>query len=77
MRALLRTTDPVLIDFATTLLRDAGLRPFVLDQNISVLEGSIGAFPRRLVVSDDEWDRARRVLTDAGLTTELERDNGS
>jgi len=76
MRALMRTTDPVLIDFAVALLRDAGLGPVVLDQNMSVLEGSIGVFPRRVVVIADEWAQARRVLTEAGLAAELERDHG-
>jgi hypothetical protein len=46
----------------------------VVDQNISVLEGSIGAFPRRILVGADELDAARRLLTDAGLAHELRGD---
>jgi hypothetical protein len=61
----------VLIGFAETLLRDAGLAPVVLDQNISVLEGSIGVFPRRLAVADEDLEAARQVLREAGLGHEL------
>ena len=67
MRELLRTNDAVLINFAQTLLRQAGIGSFLADQHISVVEGSIGAFPRRLLVGEDDWRAARRALDDAGL----------
>jgi hypothetical protein len=46
----------------------------VADTNISVLEGSIGAFPRRMLVPDDRIEEARRVLREAGLGHELRPD---
>ncbi|HTV36773.1 MAG TPA: DUF2007 domain-containing protein, partial [Xanthobacteraceae bacterium] len=42
--------------------------------NMSVLEGSIGIFPRRILVDEDEWEAARRLLVDAGFANELRLD---
>jgi hypothetical protein len=67
MRALILTNDLVLISYVEALLADQGIEAVVFDRNISLMEGSIGAFPRRLVVADDVWHRASRVLKDAGL----------
>lgn len=74
MVELLRTNDAVLISAIEALLSGAGIAHVVVDQNISVLEGSIGAFPRRILVGADELDAARRLLTDAGLAHELRGD---
>lgn len=74
MQELIRANDPVLLSFAESLLRDAGFAPFVADAHTSVLEGSIGAISRRLLVPDDEADGARRLLRDAGLGDELRCD---
>lgn len=71
MHDLLRTNDPVLVSFVEALLRDAGLSCHVADTNMSVVEGSIGIFPRRVMVADDALAAARRVLIDAGLAAEL------
>ena len=67
MRELLATNDPVLLSFVVSLLRDAGIEAIVLDRHISVLEGSIGAFPRRVLAADGHLQQARRILTEAGL----------
>jgi hypothetical protein len=65
MKELLRTNDVVLLSFASALLRDAAIEPAVLDTHTSILEGSIGAIPRRLMVADDDYARARALLDDA------------
>jgi hypothetical protein len=67
MREVLRSNDAVLIGFAQSLLRDRGIGCFVADQYISVVEGSIGAFPRRLLVGEADLAAARRALDEAGL----------
>ncbi len=64
MREILRTTDPTLIAFSTALLEGEGIQSFVMDVHMSVLEGSIGIFPRRLMVADREYITARRILAD-------------
>ena len=71
MRELVRTNDAVLLSAIEALLDGAGIAHLVVDQNMSVLEGSIGIFPRRILVGEDELAAARRLLTDAGFEKEL------
>lgn len=66
MRVLIRSNDPVRLSFLTVLLADAGIPSVLLDTHASVVEGSIGAIQRRLVVAADDEANARRVLADAG-----------
>lgn len=71
MTELLRTNDAVLISYVQALLSQAGIEHLVADNHISILDGSIGAIPRRILVDDDDISRARRVLTENGLGHEL------
>ena len=64
MKEILRTTDPTTVAFGTALLRAEGIECFVLDVHMSVLDGSIGILPRRLMVADRDLFRARAVLRD-------------
>ena len=75
MHELIRTNDAVLVSAVVALLEGAGMRPLVFDQNMSVLEGSLGVLPRRVLVAEDEAVRARRLLQDAGLGHELRPDD--
>lgn len=74
MREIVRTNDAVLVSAIGALLDGAHIRHVVLDQNMSVLEGSLGILPRRLLVADDDEAPARRLLTEAGLGHELRPD---
>jgi hypothetical protein len=74
MREIVRTNDMVLVSAIGALLDGAGIKHLVFDQNMSVLEGSLGVLPRRVLVADDDAVAARRVLTDAGLAHELRPD---
>jgi Putative prokaryotic signal transducing protein len=76
MREIVRTNDAVLITAIEALLNGAGIQHMVLDQHMSVLDGSLGMLPRRIVVEDDQVSRARRLLVDAGLGHELRPDGG-
>ena len=67
MRELLNTNDAVLISYATALLRDAGIRHTLFDGNMSVVEGSIGVLPRRLMVAPEQYDDAHALMHDAGV----------
>ena len=71
MKELLRTNNPVTLSFVEALLRDAGINVMVVDQHMSILEGSIGVLPRRLLVDNDDHNQAVRVLNEAGLSDEL------
>lgn len=67
----MRTNDVVLVSAVGALLDGANIHHLVLDQNMSVIEGSLGIIPRRILVHEDDDLQARRVLTDAGLAHEL------
>jgi hypothetical protein len=71
MFELMRTNDPVLLSFAESLLRDAGLRCFIADQNMSILEGSAGFLQRRLIIDLEDREEAIQLMQDAGLGHEL------
>jgi hypothetical protein len=77
LRELVRTNNAVLISAIEALLDGAGIAHVVLDQNMSVLEGSIGILPRRLLVADEHVAAARKLLEDAGLGHELRPDAGT
>lgn len=70
MKELLRTNNPVRLSWLQALLNDFGIDSLVLDHHTSLVEGSIGAIPRRLMVSDRDFARARALLTTAGEATE-------
>lgn len=70
----MRTNDLVLISFIESLLEGAGLGYFVADRHMSAVEGSLGFLPRRILIVEDDEIRARRLLTDAGLASELRDD---
>jgi hypothetical protein len=71
MEELLRTNDLVLISYADALLREAGIEALVVDQNMSVVEGSLGVLPRRMMVSHNQLAEARALLESAGIGAEL------
>ena len=71
---LVRANDAVLVSAVQALLDGAHIPHLVLDQNMSVLEGSIGILPRRILVNECCIDDARRLLAEAGLGHELRPD---
>ncbi|MFO1203393.1 MAG: DUF2007 domain-containing protein [Tabrizicola sp.] len=64
MKELLRTTDPTVIAFATVLLEGEGIAAFPLDVHMSILDGSLGMLPQRLMVADRDHFRASAILLD-------------
>jgi hypothetical protein len=66
MHELVRTNDAVLITAIEALLKSANIPCFIADRNMSVMEGSLGFLPQRVLVPDDQEKRAKRLLTDAG-----------
>ena len=74
MKEILRTTEVLNVTFATALLKGEGIRSFVLGENMAVLEGSIGIFPRRLMVADEDAFVAAVVLRDNGIENGLPDD---
>ncbi len=76
MRELIRTNDAVLVSAIGALLQGAGIPHHVFDQNMSVLEGSLGILPRRILVPEEYARTARRLLENAGYGHELRPDAG-
>ena len=65
MKIVLRSNNPVLLNFAEALLKDAQIESFQFDQQMSVNEGSLGILPRRLLVADEDAERAEAILSAA------------
>lgn len=75
MRELLRTTDPVFASWVRAVLADADIEVFEFDTHMSVLEGSASAIPRRLMVTDDDHETARRLIDQAKADLDEETGN--
>ena len=71
MKELLRSSDPTVIAFASALLEGEDIPVFPMDVHMSILEGSLGILPRRLMVRDQDLWRARIVLRDNDIPTGL------
>lgn len=67
MKELFRSNDAVLLSFVQAILSDAGVTHQIADGYMSIVEGSLGVLPRRLLVAEDEFAQACRVLRDAEL----------
>jgi hypothetical protein len=65
MKELLRTNNVVRLSWAQVRLRAAGIESFVLDHHTSLVEGSIGAIPRRLMVAERDHRRASALIAAA------------
>lgn len=65
MVELIRTNDPVLLSWLTTALAEAHIEAIVFDVHTSILEGSVSAIPRRVMVDDDDLGRAKRLVAEA------------
>ncbi len=71
MEELIRTNDPVLISRIVALLEEAGLDHLLLDQHMSVLEGSLGILQKRILVPSGDIATARQLVREIGLGNEL------
>lgn len=71
MMEIMRTTNPVDISYVEALLKEADIFVAVFDANISMVEGSIGMFPKRVMISDGDCDEVRRLLRGTELESAL------
>ena len=62
MRAVLKTIDPVVLTYAADILSQEGIKSVVFDAHASVMDGSMGFLPRRLMVLDEDFARADTLL---------------
>ncbi len=73
MELLVKTNDLVLLSYINALFKDGNITHQILDNNMSILEGSVGVIPRRVLVEEVDVPRAKAILIDAGLGHELEK----
>jgi hypothetical protein len=71
VKDLIHTNNPALISYVESLLKSADIGYFIADQSISAAEGSIGMFPKRILVDPDRFRAARALMIEAGLEHEL------
>ena len=71
MIAIIKTNNPVTLSYAQSVLNDHDIGSFIADTHASILDGSVGAIPRRLMVVDEDLAAAREVLEKAGIEEEL------
>lgn len=74
MIEIMRTNDSVLISAVEAALDEVDVPFFIADSHMSVLEGSLGFLPRRVLVLDEDVAHARRILTGAGFGDHLLRE---
>ena len=65
MRPVLKTVDPVILSYARHVLEEAGIESAIFDENASIMDGSMGFLPRRLMVLDEDFAKADRLLREA------------
>ncbi|MGC8201570.1 DUF2007 domain-containing protein [Aliiroseovarius sp. PTFE2010] len=70
MKELLRSNDPTVIAFAKALLQGEDIAVFELDVHTSILEGSIGILPRRLMGADFDLFMAQAILKENNVTAD-------
>jgi hypothetical protein len=66
MQVVVTSNNAVRLSFLKALLMDAGIVPIVLDQHASIMDGSVGAIQQRLMVPDEDYSKAKRILSDSG-----------
>jgi len=71
MIAIIKTNNPVTLSYAQSVLNDHDIGSFIADTHASILDGSVGAIPRRLMVVDEDLAAAREALAKAGIEEEL------
>ncbi len=75
MKILMMTTNPVTISFVQAVLKESEIECFVFDEHVSIMEGSIGAIPRRVMVIDEDYSDAVDAMEAMELGHEVYRDN--
>ncbi|MGH1350808.1 MAG: DUF2007 domain-containing protein [Methyloligellaceae bacterium] len=67
MEELIRTNNPVSISFIQSLLKDSGIEYVLLDTHMSIMDGSLGILPQRIMVTAGDLNAARKILKDADI----------
>ncbi len=77
MKELVRSNDPALLSFLQDLLQQSDINFLLADQHMSMTEGMIGIFQKRILVPDDEFNDARRIMREADIGDEISQTHNS
>ena len=66
MKELFRSNEMVFLSWAEAFLKSENIEMIVLDGHMSVLEGSVASIPRRVMVVDEDYERAKSLFEAAG-----------
>lgn len=68
MREILRTSDPVKLSRAVALLEEYDIATLLFDSHVSsIYGGAVEMLQQRLMVDDDDYDRAYLLLKVEGV----------
>ena len=62
MKELIRTNDLILISRIRNVLEEEFIQYDLLDNHASIIEGSINAIQKRIVVSDDDLKYSQKLI---------------
>jgi Putative prokaryotic signal transducing protein len=62
MRMVLKSNNPVVLSYATHVLEESGIEALIFDTHASIMDGSMAMVPRRLMVADEDFNRAEKLL---------------
>jgi hypothetical protein len=62
MRVVLKSNNPVILSYAADVLTQAGIDHEIFDTHASIMDGSMAMVPRRLMVADEDFTRAEKLL---------------
>ena len=65
MKELLRSNDVIHLSWIKSVFDEANIPIFVMDEQMSVLEGSANAIQPRAMVSEEDYAQAVNILEDA------------
>lgn len=72
MKELLRSNDVILINWLQVLLKNDGIDTVVFDEYTSVMEGSLGAIQRDIMVFSNQYLNAWKLIKEAGKADQLD-----
>jgi hypothetical protein len=75
MKELMRSNDLVLLSYIEALLKEADIDHEIADAHTSAVVGSIDASPRRILIRDEDWLRAKEIV-DAAQADRAPNDGG-
>ncbi len=62
MKLVVKSNDFVFISWVKNIFDSNAIKFYVLDEEMSVMEGNITAIPVRIMVDDGDFQKAKKIL---------------